>query len=88
MKSTLFSIVLLISNVIFSQEDKKTSSFTSTDDVNILDEPRFYRNYFSEYKLSENWFFRTGIEERSTNNLLNSYTLIEFPLLFKYSINK
>jgi hypothetical protein len=87
MKRTLFFIFVLALNFIFSQDDKVTSSFTISDDVKILDEQLFYRNYFSEYKLNENWYFRAGIEERSNSNLLNSYTLMEFPLLFKYSLN-
>lgn len=86
MKTTLLFIVLLISNIIFSQVEK-TKSFSIVNEVKILDEQIFYRNYFSEYQLSENWIFRSGLEERSINNLLNSYTLIELPFLFKYSLN-
>lgn len=87
MKRTLLSIALLVSNIIFSQEDNTGNSFLISDDVKVLNEQLFYRNYFSEYKLNKNWVFKTGIEERSVSNLLNSYTLMEFPLLFKYSIN-
>lgn len=61
MKRTLLSIALLVSNIISSQEDNTGNSFLIFDDVKVLNEQLFYRNYFSEYKLNKNWVFKTGI---------------------------
>tara|TARA_R110002049_G_scaffold76250_1_gene196073 strand:- start:20713 stop:21219 length:507 start_codon:yes stop_codon:yes gene_type:complete len=83
----LFISALLVSNLILSQEKSiEMDSFNITDDINILDEPRFYRNYFSEYNLNKNWFFRMEMQERSNDNYLINYTNIELPLLIKYKI--
>lgn len=88
MKRILCFYVLLISNLIISQEKKgATSSFVVTDDVSITSQPKFYRSYFSEYNLNENWFFRMEMQERSNSNIINSSTLIEYPLLAKYHIS-
>ncbi len=84
----LFVSALLVSNLIISQERMNvTDSFSVTDDVNILDTPRFYGSYFSEYNVHNNWFFRMEMQERSHDNLINSKTLIEYPLLIKYRLN-
>tara|TARA_R110002049_G_scaffold296389_1_gene484436 strand:+ start:3946 stop:4437 length:492 start_codon:yes stop_codon:yes gene_type:complete len=86
-QKTTFILFLITSCIVFSQEKRETNSFVESDDVNILNTPRFYRNYFSEYHLNENWFFRMEMLERSNNNLIESYTLIEHPLLAKYKIS-
>ncbi|ALJ04228.1 hypothetical protein APS56_03300 [Pseudalgibacter alginicilyticus] len=88
MRILLFILVILVSNLVISQEKLvETSSFSITNDVNILDTPRFYRSYFSEYNLNKNWFLRLEMQEKSHNNLLNSYTNIEYPLLVRYNIS-
>lgn len=80
-------IIIICANTVISQEDKKTDSFTIINDVDILNTPRFYRSYFSEFNLNNNWLFRMEMLERNNNNLFSSYTLIEYPLLAKYKIN-
>ncbi len=69
MNKITFILFFISSYIVFSQEKRETNFFIESDDVNILNTPRFYRNYFSEYHLNENWFFRMEMLERSNNNL-------------------
>ncbi|MDO5971359.1 hypothetical protein Q4Q35_16250 [Flavivirga aquimarina] len=89
MKNKLLVIIIffIVLKPVLSQEERKADSFLITDEININDTPIFYSNYFSEFKINENLFFRLGREERSTNDLVNSYTVTEFPLLTKYFIS-
>ncbi|GAA3652003.1 hypothetical protein [Flavivirga jejuensis] len=89
MKNELLAVVFffIVSKTVLSQEERKTDSFLITDEIEINDTPIFYSNYFSEFKINEDLFFRIGKEGRSTNDLINSYTVTEFPLLAKYFIS-
>ena len=87
MMRILFILIFLSFNLITSQEkNSEVDSFNIFNDVNILDTPRFYRSYFSEYYMNENWLFRLEMQERSQNNLINSYTITEYPLLLKRNL--
>jgi hypothetical protein len=87
MMRILFISVLLVSALAISQEKLiETDAFSILDDVDILDEPRFYRSYFSEYNLNNNLFFRLEMQEQSNGGFGNSHTLIEYPSLLKYNI--
>lgn len=79
----LLILALIISKSTFCQEKMAESSFGVSDDVEIKNAPRFYSNYFSEFKINTNLNLRIEMQQSNTIN----YILYEFPLLFKHNFN-
>lgn len=83
MKSLLI-LFLTLPILVFGQENQARNSFTFKDEVQIMNAPNFYANYFSEVKINEDWSFRSEI----TKLFFEDKTQLEFPFLLKYNVKK
>ncbi|MDB2462632.1 hypothetical protein N9W61_00815 [Algibacter sp.] len=84
------TILLIIAslNIVLSQEDKTTTEYAISDEVNINNEVLPFSNYFSEYKLNENWVLRAENIETNFGGLGATYMVKDVPLLAKYNISE
>ncbi len=66
---------------VFSQENDSNESIETSEEVKIEKKSNYYKAYFTEIKFNSNWAFRQEMQTR----IGADYTVIEFPLLFKYN---
>ncbi|MCL5129124.1 outer membrane protein [Algibacter sp. L4_22] len=74
--------------ILNAQEKEKENSFVISDQVNINNEVLPFSNYFSEYRLNDNWVVRAENIETNFGGFGESYRIKEFPLLAKYSFTE
>lgn len=92
MKQNLL-ILYLISPTFFVLNAQENSSetqdaFVITDDVNITNTVLPFSNYFSEYRLNDNWIIRAENIETNFGGFSTNYRVKDFPLLAKYSFTE
>ncbi|MWW23865.1 hypothetical protein [Algibacter lectus] len=76
--------------IVNAQENskEKEDAFEITDDVNINNSVLPFSNYFSEYRISDNWNIRAENIETNFGGFNTNYKVKEFPILAKYSFTQ
>jgi len=83
MKTVIIATLFLMSSsILLAQETDISSGFSINDEVKIDNAPRLYSSYFSEFKINQNWKFKSEYIRINSPE----HTLFEFPLLLKYNL--
>ncbi|MDN3664147.1 hypothetical protein ACFFU1_11130 [Algibacter miyuki] len=73
---------------LHAQDDQKTKTFGTGDNVNITGEVLPFGNYYSEYYINTDWAFRVENNIRNVGGFGTTYTIRNIPFLAKYKLDQ
>jgi hypothetical protein len=85
MKFKISIVIIFITLApVFSQEEGLNKDLEVSTNLITNNNASYYKAYFTEIRLNSNWVFRQEMQTRVGAD----YTVVEFPLLFKYNAAK